>query len=623
MIPKRMHKFLTNVLTKQAWEENLITQGSLRFMEFRFFDIDHLYSLGITVDSLGPYVVVCMWDEESPIEIGGYLVVDNLSMGKPAMGGIRLALDITPLTIHNLARGMTLKNAAAGLSYGGGKAGIVASQGLSKEEHEEVIKGFAHLLYYYKDIYNPGPDVGTNDADMKTIATENGLDNTLSKPEEMGGTCIDLFGGAAGGVVTALKTVMGELDKLKKFPQFHDLKIPRLKDVTILIQGFGAVGANVAKILTRGDVSKIPLVVGISDKDGYLYSGEGLPIDKLFDLWEQHKTAVKLFVEEDKLYISDATGITYSNNCNNLLRESAFCFIPAAPVSNYLDVDKSSNPSITIDEMGKWSVVVEGANTYSPAPEIKSRRLRMERAVYRDKGVLFIPDYLVNSGGVIFAAQERYIPTPEHLQIPQHYLGNKEKVEEWLDKNTNEFKKLSNKRAEAGIKMRDEEIRHNIIEFINLLSQDANMLPSDAAEKISISRIASSEKKRTIGEIMCEISTVKENSSVHDAAKVLLESESDIIAVVSDEGKLVGVVTDWDITHALSDKTLYDTKLRSIMSSNVVTVNPKDHILDSIRKLELNGISAMPVVEGDRAVGVISSDIFTRHTLPRLLQNDI
>lgn len=495
MIPKRMHEFLTNVLTRQTWEESLITQGSLCFMEFRFLDIDFLHSLGIMADSLGPYFVVCMWDKESPVEIGGYLIVDNLSMGKPVMGGIRLSSDITPLTIHNLARGMTLKNAAAALPYGGGKSGIVASQGLSKEEHEEVIKGFAHLLYRYKDIYNPGPDVGTNDADMRTIAIENGLDNTLSKPEEMGGTCIDLFGGAAGGVVTALKTVIGEMDKLKKFPQFHNLEILGLKDVTILIQGFGAVGANVVKILTRDDPSNVPLIIGISDKDGYLYSGEGLPVDKLFDLWEQHKMAVRPFVEENKLYASDATGISYSNNCNNLLRESAFCFIPAAPVSNYLDVDKSSNPSITVDEMGKWRVVVEGANTYSPAPEIKSRRLKMERVVYRDKGVLVIPDYLVNSGGVIFAAQERRIPTPEHLQIPQHYLGNKEKVAEWLDKNRDKFKELSIKRAKAGMKIRDEEISRNIIEFVNLLSQDANMLPSEAAEKISLSRLASSEKK--------------------------------------------------------------------------------------------------------------------------------
>lgn len=120
---------------------------------------------------------------------------------------------------------------------------------------------------------------------------------------------------------------------------------------------------------------------------------------------------------------------------------------------------------------------------------------------------------------------------------------------------------------------------------------------------------------------MCEIRTVKENRSVREAAKVLLESENSIITVVSNRGKLLGVVTYWDILHTLSDKTPYDTDLRSIMSSKVVTVNPKDNILDSIRKLELHGISAMPVVEGKRAVGVVSSDIFTRHTLLRVLQS--
>lgn len=621
MIPKRMHEYLTNVLTKHTYEESLITQGSLRFMEFRFHDIDHLHRLGIAVDGLGPYVVVCMWEEESPIEIGGYLVIDNLSMGYPAIGGIRLAPDITPLTIYNLARGMTLKNAAAAIPYGGGKAGIVARQDLSQEEHEEVIKGIAHLLYRYKDIYNPGPDVGTDDSDMRIIAIENGLDNTLSKPKEMGGTCIDLAGGAAGGVVTALKTVMGELYKLKKFSQFHDLETPKLKDVTILIQGFGAVGANVAKIITTDDPSHTPRIVGISDKDGYLYSKEGLPVDKLFNLWKKHKCAVKLFAQGDELHNCDGTPVTYSNNCNNLLRESGFCFIPAAPVFNYLDIDNSSNPSITIDQMGSWRIIIEGANTYSPDPEMKSRRIKVERAVYRDKGVLIIQDYLVNSGGVILAVQEMLIPTPEHLQIPAHYLGNIQKVEEWLDKNRNEFKELSNRRAETGMKMRDREISHNIKEFINLLSQDANMLPSEAAEKLSVSRIASREKKRTIGEIMCKISTVSDTDSIEKAAKALVKSENDIVAVISDDCRLLGAVTTWDITRASAQKTSHDTPLKMIMSENVVTAEPRDHILETTRKLERYGISAMPVVEGDRVVGVISSDILARQTLLSLLQN--
>jgi hypothetical protein len=115
------------------------------------------------------------------------------------MGGIRLLPEITPATIHNLARGMTLKNAAANLPYGGGKAGIVAEPGLSAPQHTEVVRGFARLLSHYRDLYLPGPDVGTNDADMKTIAIENGLDSVVSKPVDMGGNRIDQLGAAAGG----------------------------------------------------------------------------------------------------------------------------------------------------------------------------------------------------------------------------------------------------------------------------------------------------------------------------------------------------------------------------------------------------------------------------------------
>src|SRR5262245_41308143 len=170
MIPKRMLAYLRERLPESTWETRLVRRGSAAFLEFDATALDRLARLGIEVDHLGPRLVVCMWDEASPSEIGGYLVVDNLAMGRPSIGGIRLLPEITPATIHNLARGMTLENAAANLPYGGGKAGIVAEPGLSMQQHTEVVRGFARLLWYYRDLYLPGPDVGTNDADMKTIA---------------------------------------------------------------------------------------------------------------------------------------------------------------------------------------------------------------------------------------------------------------------------------------------------------------------------------------------------------------------------------------------------------------------------------------------------------------------
>jgi hypothetical protein len=86
MIPKRMEAFLRERLPDQTWENRLVRDDGRRYMEFTSMDVDRLARLGVEVDQLGPKLLVCMWDEESTQEVGGYLVVDNLAMGQPAMG---------------------------------------------------------------------------------------------------------------------------------------------------------------------------------------------------------------------------------------------------------------------------------------------------------------------------------------------------------------------------------------------------------------------------------------------------------------------------------------------------------------------------------------------------------
>jgi len=83
-----MNQFLHDVLPEQTWHNRLQKEGPLAFLEFGSLDVDRLQRLDITIDQLGPHMVVCMWDEESRLEIGGYLVVDNLAMGRSSMGGI-------------------------------------------------------------------------------------------------------------------------------------------------------------------------------------------------------------------------------------------------------------------------------------------------------------------------------------------------------------------------------------------------------------------------------------------------------------------------------------------------------------------------------------------------------
>jgi glutamate dehydrogenase (NAD(P)+) len=619
MIPKLMSEFLHEVLPGRTWHNRLRRDGSLTFMEFGPLDVDRLKRMGIEVDQLGPRLVVCMWDEDCPLQVGGYLVVDNLAMGSRSMGGIRMAPDVMPATIYNLARGMTLKNAAADLPYGGGKSGIVVPPELSPEQHTEIIRAFAHLLYRYRDLFLPGPDVGTNDMDMKTIAVENGLDFVLSKPADMGGNRIDQLGAAASGVVVAIETLLEEIGRLKSLPQFANLTPPARSDLTVLIQGFGAVGTHAARLLTEADPANQPRIVGISDETGYLYDPAGLPIADLLSIQGDQGTAAFPYFRQE---LSDIrfSKIKFSNDCNDLLRESAFCVVPAAPVANYLDIDTSSDPSMTVDRMGDWFMIVEGANTYSPDPARKAARARMERTVYWQKGVVIATDFLVNSGGVIFAAQEQLIETPAQLRVPEAMLGDRVAVERWLADHQADFARLAEQRRLAAEAKRDSVIRRNMKELIDHLVADPDMLPCEAAEEIAITRIASSERDRTVTDVMEPIPTILLSKTAREAASLLIQEKGDILAVISQTGELVGVITDWDITRASATECAGDVPVTEIMTHDVITANPSDTILDVVRKLEHYEISAMPVLTEQGVTGVISSDILAQRTLYRLLQ---
>jgi glutamate dehydrogenase (NAD(P)+) len=612
-----MDAYLRERLPASTWDTRLVCEGSRYFLEFDAMHVDRLARLGIDVDQLGPRLVVCMWDEASPLEIGGYLVVDNLAMGRPSMGGIRMLPEVTPAVVHNLARGMTLKNAAANLPYGGGKAGIVVEDGLSSQQHTEVVRGFAGLLARYRDLYLPGPDVGTNDADMQTIAIENGLDSVVSKPADMGGNRIDQLGAAAGGLLIALHALLEEMPRLRVLPQFVPLRMPAPTEVTIIIQGFGAVGAHAARIVRE----RLPAakILGISDAVGYLYNEDGLPIEELFHLWQEHGVVTRPYFLTQLLYHGAST--KYSTQPNDLLREDAFCLIPAAPIANYLDTDPTSRPTVTVERMGRWTLSVEGANTYSPDPARKAARARMERAVYRQRGVLIAPDYLVNSGGVIFAAQEQLIKTPTPLCLPDARRGDRAAVERWLAEHAEAFATLAEQRRQAAETAREAVIRRNMRELIDLLVADADLLPCEAAERISVRRIAAHERGRTAADLMEPIPTISHLASIHAAAAVLVEAGRAILAVTTPQGALTGVVTRWDITRAIAQGLSDEQPLAQIMTREVITARPDDNILDLVRKLEHHDISAMPVVAEGEVLGMISTDLLARRSLLRLLQS--
>jgi CBS domain-containing protein len=158
---------------------------------------------------------------------------------------------------------------------------------------------------------------------------------------------------------------------------------------------------------------------------------------------------------------------------------------------------------------------------------------------------------------------------------------------------------------------------------VDLLVSDPDMLPAEAAERISVRRIAARERDRTAADLMEPIPTLALASTVRAAAACLVEAQSPILAVVTPDGELTGVVTEWDVTRATALGSPDDRPVVEIMSRAVVSVAPGDGILEMVRRLEHHGISAMPVVEGRTVRGRITADLLARRSLLRLLQSAI
>jgi CBS domain-containing protein len=102
-----------------------------------------------------------------------------------------------------------------------------------------------------------------------------------------------------------------------------------------------------------------------------------------------------------------------------------------------------------------------------------------------------------------------------------------------------------------------------------------------------------------------------------------VETGCPILAVINPLNELVGVVSNWDITKAASRGPIEKATIEQIMTRTVITAKPDDAILDLVRKLEYHEISAMPVIDGKKVLGMVSTDILARRSLYRLLQSQV
>jgi homoserine O-acetyltransferase len=169
--------------------------------------------------------------------------------------------------------------------------------------------------------------------------------------------------------------------------------------------------------------------------------------------------------------------------------------------------------------------------------------------------------------------------------------------------------------------LREKSIRSNMTELVDSLASESELLPCQAAERISLNRLTAKEKERTAKDIMEPMPTVGIRTTLAEAAALIVESQSNIVAVLSQDHKLAGILTTWDITRATAERICED-RVEKIMTPHVISADPADSILDIITDLEQNQISAMPVIADGAVLGMVSSDLLAQRYLLRLLRLD-
>lgn len=320
----------------------------------------------IIKNEFGPELTVKVFKQSIGLE--GFLVVDNTVLG-PGKGGIRMTPNVTEEEVSRLARTMTFKNALVGIPFGGAKAGIVWKGG-SDEQKRILVQHFAkeiQLLIPKK--YIAGPDVGTGEREMAWFVGATG--NWKSATGKPANLCMKVFGkkGEKCGIPHEFgSTGWGVAQATRTAAEIMSMDI---KKATIAIHGFGNVGTFAFTYLTEMGAK----VVAIADKDGAVYARDGFDAKSMQEIIKSGKSI-----------------ITYRGG--KLIEPEYFWKIPVDILipASVTDVINEGNKNDI-----KAKVIVEAGNI--PMKENIEEELFI-------RGIMFVPDFVANAGGVISSYAE-------------------------------------------------------------------------------------------------------------------------------------------------------------------------------------------------------------------------
>ncbi len=286
----------------------------------------------------------------------GYLVIDSLVAGR-SCGGLRLLPDIDEMEMRNLARAMTLKYGFLGLPQGGAKAGVLQEPEAPLEERRKSLMEFGKAIapLLRNRIFVPGTDMGTDVDDIRHMLKGMGVPikyRELRKNDSGYYTAVSVFTSAKQAVRHSRKN---------------------LSESTVAIEGFGKVGSALAGLFQDIHVR----VVAVSTSKGAIHNPSGLDIKALQKLTAKAGSqAVNLYTEANHIKPKELLELPVDILC---------------PCARHDSINEENADSISAP------IICSGANN-PVTPEAE--------ALLFEKGVLCLPDFVSNCGGVLGGTME-------------------------------------------------------------------------------------------------------------------------------------------------------------------------------------------------------------------------
>jgi CBS domain-containing protein len=112
---------------------------------------------------------------------------------------------------------------------------------------------------------------------------------------------------------------------------------------------------------------------------------------------------------------------------------------------------------------------------------------------------------------------------------------------------------------------------------------------------------------QSISEVMTtDLKTVQKGTPIHEAAKAMRDADTGAI-IVTEDGRFAGLVTDRDIVvRGLADGKGPDTLIDEVLTSDIKTITPDQTVDDALAIVREQNVRRVPVLDGDKAVGIVS-----------------